>query len=140
RRSQHLVPYPSHHGIVPITPDAREPFRLPRRERTVVRLLDPGRPLLRTVRVHPHDDPFTALDRELVLVRGPMDLLLDVRDRPGRAAELLDPAEVRSCLLLQRVRQRLDVVAPAERVDRLGYPRLGRQDLLRPEREASRLL
>jgi len=51
-------------------------------------------------------------------------------------AELLDLLDERPRFVGDRLRERLDVVRPAERIDRVDDARLVSDDLLRPQRDA----
>src|SRR3989442_8675432 len=92
--------------------------------------------------VDAHDDPLLVLDLPLVAIRGVGDFLLEepFPNRGDHAPEFRNPVEVAVCLRLQLVRQRLEEVGAAERVDRVGHPALVREDLLGPQRDARGLL
>src|SRR6266540_1303976 len=81
------------------------------------------------------DRSLPVLDFPLVAVRGVRDLLLEepFADRRDDTAEAGDAIEVAVRVLLELVREGLEEVRPAERVDRVRDAALVRQDLLRPE-------
>ena len=92
--------------------------------------------------VHADDHALSGLDLLLVPERGLCDLALEevLLDRSHDTAELLDPLEVLIRLPLELVRERLEEVGAAERVDGVDDTRLVRDHLLRPQREPHRLL
>ena len=98
--------------------------------------------VLLLVAVDADDDPLAALDLGLVAEArlGDLALLEVLLDRRDHAAELLDPLEVVVRLPLELVRELLEVVRAAERVDRVHDARLVRDHLLRPQREPHRVL
>src|SRR5439155_15620379 len=89
--------------------------------------------LLLLVPVDPDDDPLAALDLGLVAEArlGDLALLEVLLDRRDYAAELLDALEVVVGLPLELVRELLEVVRAAERIDRVHDARLVRDHLLR---------
>src|SRR6056297_285680 len=92
--------------------------------------------------VDPDDDPLAVLDLLLARIRDVLDLLLDVAgvDRSEHPAAVVDRVDDFSGLLLHVVGQRLDVVAPRQRVDSVGRARLVGEDLLGSEGGPNRLL
>src|SRR6266480_1315040 len=84
------------------------------------------------------DHPLAVLDLPLIPVRGIRNLLLEepFPDRRDDAAEPLDPVEISVGLFLEFVRQGLEEIRAAERIDRVRDAALVGQDLLRPEGEA----
>ena len=122
---------------VPLGPHARRPLQLaPLGVRVDPEQLD----LLRVVldeAVDADDHPLARLDLLVPAERRFLDLALDeaLLDRGDRAAELVDPLDQLPRLLLELVGERLDEVAAAERVGGVGGAGLGREDLLRAERD-----
>ena len=98
--------------------------------------------LLELVPVDADDDALAALDLRLVAVArlGDLALLEVLLDRRDDAAELVDLLEVVVRLPLELVRELLEVVRAAERVDRVHDAGLVRDHLLRPQREPHRVL
>src|SRR5215471_16690379 len=98
--------------------------------------------LLHLVAVHSDDDPLAALDLGLVAEARLGDLALHevLLDRRDHAAELVDPLEVVVRLTLELVRELLEVVGAAERVDRVHDAGLVRDHLLRTQRESRGVL
>ena len=94
------------------------------------------------VAVDADDDALAALDLGLVAEArlGDLALLEVLLDRGDHAAELVDPLEVVVRLPLELVRELLEVVGAAERVDRVHDARLVRDHLLRAQREPHRML
>ena len=74
--------------------------------------------------VYPDDDPLPGVDRSLKGECGIGDLALRVAalDRLDHATELVDLREVRVAEFFHPIRQRLDEVRAAERVDRVRHP------------------
>ena len=94
------------------------------------------------VAVDADDDAPPGVDPPLQLERGVGDLALRevVLDRLDHPAELVDAGEVGEGLALELVRERLDVVAAAERVDRVRDAGLVGDDLLGAQRDLDRVL
>ena len=99
-----------------------------------------GRRLLDDELVDAHDDPRPGLDLLLVAVRRVLDLPLHEGDRLHRAAEPVDLVDVGLRPVLDVAGEALHHVGPAQRVDGRRHPRLVREDLLGPERDAHRRL
>src|SRR5919108_611393 len=121
-------------GVTGSFPAARRelPFASDRQPRLVLLL----------VAVHAHDHALAALDLLLEPEARLGDLALRVAllDRLDHAAELVDLAELGIGRLLEAIGERLDEVGAAERVDRVRDAGLVGDDLLRPQRDAHRLL
>ena len=86
----------------------------------------------------PTIDALALLELALELVRSRGDLALRVAllDRRDHAAHLVDALDVLERLGLELVREPLDEVAAAERIDGVRDAALVRDDLLRAERDA----
>ena len=121
---------------------ARLPQRLELRELRVRRRLvdvedlDRRLVLLHEV-VDADDDLFLALDGLLEAVRalGDLPLRKAALDRLDHAAHAVDRVEVRERAVLHVLRQLLDEIRPAQRIDDVRDAAFVRDDLLRPERE-----
>jgi hypothetical protein len=90
--------------------------------------------------IDPHHDPRPFLDLALVAIRGFLDLPLHERDGRDRSPEIVDASDVRRRLLLDLSREALHRECSAERIDGGRHPRLVRENLLGPERDADGLL
>ena len=84
------------------------------------------------------DHALARLDLLVPAERRLLDLALDeaLLDRSDGAAELVDPLDQLARALLELVGERLDEVGAAERVGGVGRAGLGREDLLRAQRDA----
>src|SRR5919198_3859581 len=126
-------------GGRPVTfcPHARRPLQLPplrlrvdplELDRLRLRLDEP---------VHADDYPPARLDLRVVPVRRLLDLALHepLLDRLDGAPQLVHPLDQLPRLLLELPRERLDEVRAADRAGGVRAARLGREDLLRPQRD-----
>src|SRR5581483_6732619 len=88
------------------------------------------------------DRALAALDLLLPLEGGLLDLVLHeaLLDRLDRAPELVDALDQLPGACLELVGERLDEVRAAERVDRVEGTGLGRDQLLRAQRDPRRAL
>src|SRR5271157_4035480 len=91
--------------------------------------------------VHPDDGATVVIDFTLVGIGGIGDLALKKTSRDGRehTPDLLDAAEIIARLALHSVGKRLHKIGASQRVDTVGHPGLGRQDLLGPQGNGRRL-
>src|SRR6266540_1216917 len=88
------------------------------------------------------DRALLVLDFPLVAVGGVRNLLLEepFADRRDHAAEAGDAVEVAVRVLLELVRERLEEIRTAERIDGVRDAALVREDLLRPQGDPRRFL
>src|SRR5262249_5407941 len=100
------------------------------RSRLVLHVLVPG-----------HHAPAALPDLTLEPVAGGRyrGLRVPFADGVPHAAHGVDPFDVRERFFLELVREPLDVVAAAERIDGVGNPRLAQDDLLRAKGDGDRL-
>ena len=100
------------------------------------------RSLVDDVIIHADDDLFFLLDRALVGVAGLGDLLLReaVLDGLHHAAHRVQLAEILEGAVFHVPGQPLDEVGAAQRIDRVGNAGFIREDLLRAQRDARRVL
>ena len=72
--------------------------------------------------VHPHHDALARFDVALVFVRRVLDFVLDVAGLDGaqRAAHLVDALQVFVHAALDGIGEGFDVLAAADRIDRVG--------------------
>src|SRR6267378_5959944 len=116
---------------VPRPPDAPKPFHLRLQRRFAHPKGLEFRLLVDDEVIHPDDHPLLVLDLPLIPICGVRDLLLEepFPDRGDHPAELLNPIEVFVRLFLQFVREGLQEIGPAERIDRVRHPTLMGEDL-----------
>ena len=88
------------------------------------------------------DHALFRVDLALVAEGSVGDLALEIAvlDRRYDSAHVVDPAEVGVGVALGLVRQRLDEIAPAQRVNRVGRAGFVRDHLLRAQRQPRGLL
>ena len=92
--------------------------------------------------VHAHDDRFLVVDLLLVFVGGVLNFLLHVSalDRLQHPAKHFDLAQIFGGALFDFIGQGFDVIRSGQRIDRLRRTGFIRDDLLRAQRDARRLL
>ncbi len=85
--------------------------------------------------IHANDDLVSAFDGHLRVVRSLVNLLLQVSlfNCSHGTAEFIDVVDVRPCAFLNRVGERLDVVAARQRIYRIGDSAFVRKNLLCPQ-------